>query len=82
MPSIKWFKDGKPIEKVQRPPNFDPYIQKPKKWRLTISGLLHSDEGTYTCLIENKHGNLSLSYFRQSSTQKLCSIFPAPQIMF
>ena len=61
-PSIKWFKDGKPIEEVQRPANYDPYIQKTKKWKLIISGLVESDEGKYTCLIENVHGNMSHTY--------------------
>ena len=37
-------------------------MQKPRKWRLTISGLLYVDEGLYTCLVENEHGNLSHTY--------------------
>ena len=50
------------MESVQRPRNFDPYLQRPKNWKLIIPGVHYFDEGLYTCLVENNYGNLTHTY--------------------
>ena len=55
-PKIKWMKDGVPIEEISRPAHIRPYLLKPEKWELKIHGLLKSDQGKFTCLIENSKG--------------------------
>ena len=55
-------KDGVSIEEISRPAHIRPYILKPEKWELKIHGLLKSDQGKYTCIIENGNGRIKHTF--------------------
>ena len=61
-PTLTWFKDGTPIERAYRPPEFSPYQAKPRQQLLRIPQLTDTDEGNFTCVASNAHGSVAHSY--------------------
>ena len=61
-PNITWVKDGVPIEDISRPAHIRPYQLKSEKWELKIHGLLKSDQGKFTCIIENSEGRIKHTF--------------------
>jgi fibroblast growth factor receptor 2 len=49
MPSIKWEKDGKRIERTMGQVKYT-------KWALVLEDLVPKDSGSYTCVVCNDHG--------------------------
>ncbi len=55
-PTIRWLKDGKPLEEARRPNGFRPFQTRDEKWEMRIPGLTKADEGNYTCIVSNPSG--------------------------
>ncbi|KAK2187383.1 hypothetical protein NP493_167g01010 [Ridgeia piscesae] len=55
-PTIEWLKNSLPFDQRTIGP-----IRR-RKWTLKLSDLILSDDGNYTCVIKNKHGQISWTY--------------------
>uniref|UniRef100_A0A674DLB4 Fibroblast growth factor receptor n=1 Tax=Salmo trutta TaxID=8032 RepID=A0A674DLB4_SALTR len=58
-PTLRWYRNGKEFRKDQRIGGFK---LRDHMWTIIMESVVPSDEGNYTCLVENKHGSLTHTY--------------------
>ncbi|XP_056288940.1 fibroblast growth factor receptor 1b isoform X4 [Pseudoliparis swirei] len=59
VPSLRWLKNGKTLRKDQRIGGFK---IRDHTWTLIMESVVPSDEGNYTCVVENRHGGLQHTF--------------------
>ncbi|XP_053195848.1 fibroblast growth factor receptor 1-A-like [Scomber japonicus] len=59
VPSLRWYKNGKEVRKDQRIGGFK---IRDHTWTLIMESVVLSDEGNYTCVVENEYGSLKHTY--------------------
>uniref|UniRef100_A0A667ZMU4 Fibroblast growth factor receptor n=1 Tax=Myripristis murdjan TaxID=586833 RepID=A0A667ZMU4_9TELE len=57
-PSLRWYKNGKEFRKDQRIGGF----KVDHMWTLIMESVVPSDEGNYTCVVQNEYGSLKHTY--------------------
>uniref|UniRef100_A0A667ZW00 receptor protein-tyrosine kinase n=1 Tax=Myripristis murdjan TaxID=586833 RepID=A0A667ZW00_9TELE len=58
-PSLRWYKNGKEFRKDQRIGGFK---IRDHMWTLIMESVVPSDEGNYTCVVQNEYGSLKHTY--------------------
>ncbi|XP_071756855.1 fibroblast growth factor receptor 1b [Centroberyx gerrardi] len=59
IPSLRWYKNGREFRKDQRIGGFK---IRDHMWTLIMESVVPSDEGNYTCVVENEYGSLKHTY--------------------
>ncbi|XP_023816193.1 fibroblast growth factor receptor 1-A [Oryzias latipes] len=59
VPTLHWLKNGEEFSRDQRIGGFK---IKDHTWSLIMESVVPSDEGNYTCVVENEHGSLRHTY--------------------
>ncbi|XP_062290958.1 fibroblast growth factor receptor 1-A-like isoform X2 [Scomber scombrus] len=59
VPSLRWYKNGKEFRKDQRIGGFK---IRDHVWTLIMESVVPSDEGNYTCVVDNEYGSLKHTY--------------------
>eukprot|EP00058_Branchiostoma_floridae_P023529 XP_002609019.1 hypothetical protein BRAFLDRAFT_84835 [Branchiostoma floridae] len=58
-PTIRWLKDKQEFRESDR---MEGYKIRNKHWSLVMTGIVPSDEGFYTCIIQNDYGSINHTY--------------------
>ncbi|XP_078668642.1 fibroblast growth factor receptor 2-like isoform X4 [Branchiostoma floridae x Branchiostoma belcheri] len=58
-PTIRWLKDKQEFRESDR---MEGYKIRNKHWSLVMNGIVPSDEGFYTCIIQNAYGSINHTY--------------------
>ncbi|KAI8490696.1 fibroblast growth factor receptor 2-like isoform X3 [Branchiostoma floridae x Branchiostoma belcheri] len=58
-PTIRWLKDKQEFRESDR---MEGYKIRNKHWSLVMTGIVPSDEGFYTCIIQNAYGSINHTY--------------------
>ncbi|XP_056304386.1 fibroblast growth factor receptor 3 isoform X2 [Danio aesculapii] len=58
-PKLRWLKNGKEFNRDQR---IGGYTLRENMWAIVMESLVPSDNGNYTCLVENEFGSINHTY--------------------
>ncbi|KAM5170586.1 fibroblast growth factor receptor 1 isoform 1-T1 [Mantella aurantiaca] len=58
-PTLRWLKNGKEFKPDHR---IGGYKVRSQTWSLIMDSVVPSDKGNYTCIVENKYGNINHTY--------------------